>query len=105
MEGANFINKRHTTLPLKVILADGWQVVSTHMCNINIDGLPFVLKGHIILDLSITSLFGIRVLTEVDCNVTFDKHKCTVRYNGKIILSGVKDPTTIFGPFPWYPWT
>jgi hypothetical protein len=94
MKGIDIINKRHTTHPLKVTLADGWQVVSTHMCNIHIDGLPFVLTGHIIPDLSFTSLFGIRVLTEVGCNVAFDKHKCTVRYNGKIILIGNKDPTT-----------
>jgi len=64
------------------------------MCDIHIDGLPFVLMGHIILDLSIASLFGIQVLTEVGCDITFDKHKCTVQYNGKIILIGNKDPTT-----------
>ncbi len=84
MEGTNVINKRRTTCPLKVTLANGWQVVSTHMCDIHIEGLQFVLTGQIILDLSITSLFGVQVLTEVGCNVTFDKHKCTVQYNRKI---------------------
>jgi hypothetical protein len=64
------------------------------MCDRHIDGLPFVLMGYIILDLSIASLFRISVLTEVGCNITFDKHKCTVQYNGKIILSGDKDPST-----------
>ncbi len=63
------------------------------MCDIHIDGLPFVLMGHIILDLSIASLFGIQVLTEVGCDITFDKHKCTVQYNQKIILSGDKHPS------------
>ncbi len=93
MEGTNVINKRRTTHPLKVTLADGQQVVSTHMYDIHIAGLPFVLMGHIIPDLSIAFLFGIQVLTEVGCNVTFDKHKCTVRYNKKTILSGDKDPS------------
>ncbi len=37
-------------------------------------------------------LFGIQALTEVGCEVAFDKHKCIVWYNGKIILSRGKDP-------------
>jgi hypothetical protein len=94
MEGTEVINKCCTTCPLKVTLANGKQVVSTHMWDIHIDGLPFVLMGHIIPDLSIASLFGIQVLTEVGCDDTFDKHKCTVQYNGKIILSEDKDPST-----------
>jgi hypothetical protein len=97
MEGANVINKRRTTRPLKV---NGWQVMSTHMWDIHINGLLFVLTGHIIPDLSIATLFGIRVLTEAGCNVTFDKHKCTVQYNGKIILSGDKDPSTDLWTLP-----
>ncbi len=105
MEGTNVINKRRTTRPLKVTLANEWQVMSTHMCGIHIEGLPFVLTGHIIPDLLIASLFGIQVLTEVGCDVTFDKHKCTVRYNGKIILSGDTVQIQIFGPFPLDPWT
>ncbi len=94
MEGADVINKHHTTHPLKVTLTNGQQVMSTHMCNIHIAGLPFVLTGQFIPDLSIALLFRIQVLTDVGCNVTFNKHKCTVRYNGKIILSGDKDPST-----------
>jgi hypothetical protein len=66
------------TQPLKVSLADGWQVMSTHMCDIHIKGLPVVLTGHIIPDLSITSLFGIRVLTKAGCKVTFTRNKCII---------------------------
>jgi hypothetical protein len=58
--------------------------------SIIIPGLPTTLIGHIILKLSIASLFGIRVLTEAGCMVKFDKKKCVVRYNGKIILIGMK---------------
>jgi hypothetical protein len=64
-----------------------WITSPVHMC-------PFILTGHTNLDLSIALLFGIQVLMEVGCNITFDKHKCTVRYNGKVILIGDKDPST-----------
>jgi hypothetical protein len=100
MEGAEIINKCLTMCSLKVTLANGRQVVTTHMCNIHIDGLPFVLMGHNSPDLSIASLFGIQVLTDVGCDVTFDKHKCIVRYNVKIILSGDKDPSTDLWTLP-----
>jgi hypothetical protein len=43
MEGTDVINKCCMTRTLKVTLADGQQVVSTHMCKIHIDALPFVL--------------------------------------------------------------
>jgi hypothetical protein len=61
MEGTPVINNRATTNPLTVLLADGRQVLSTHMCDIHIKGLPFPLTGHIIPNLSIASLFGICV--------------------------------------------
>ncbi len=76
MDGIPVHNRRKTTCPLKVALADGRRVMSTHMCDIIIPGLPTTLVGHIVPELSIASLFGIRVLTEA---------KCVVKYNGKII--------------------
>ena len=48
MEGTPVVNKCPTSLPLKVALADGCHVMSTHMCDIAINGLPTVLTGHII---------------------------------------------------------
>jgi hypothetical protein len=91
MEGTPIVN-RHTTMhPLKVVLADGRMVMSTHMCDIHIKGLPTVLTGHIIVHCLSVS---IHVLTDAGCTVTFDKECCTVRYNGNIILSGKKDPST-----------
>ncbi len=76
MEGTRVINKRATTNPLTVLLADGRQVLLTHMCNIHIKGLPFLLTGHIIPTFSIASLFGIHVLTEVEWEVTFTRLLC-----------------------------
>ncbi len=63
------------------------------MCDISIVNLPKTLTGHIIPDLSIASLFGIQVLTEAGCGITF-KGACIVKYNGIIILTGEKDPST-----------
>jgi hypothetical protein len=100
MDGIPVHNRRKTTCPLKVALADGRQVMSTHMCDIIIPGLPTTLVGHIVPELSIASLFGIRVLTEAGCTVKFDIEKCVVKYNGQIILTGMKDPTTDLWTLP-----
>jgi hypothetical protein len=89
------INKRITTNPLKMSLADGRQATPTHMGDIYIDCLPFPLMGHIIPKLTIGSLFGIRVLINIGCKVTFsNKHLVVVAYNGKVISTGGKHPTT-----------
>ncbi len=90
MDGTLVVNKHPTTRPLKVLLADGRQVMSTHMSDISINALA----GHIIPDLSIALLFGIRVLTEAGCKVTFTQDECVVRYNKKIILRGEEYPST-----------
>jgi hypothetical protein len=92
MEGTPVFNKQITTCPLKVALADGHLVMSTHMCDIVLPGLPTTLVGHIVPELSIASLFGISVLTEAGCTVEFDNKKCVVKYNHKTILVGLKDP-------------
>jgi hypothetical protein len=88
------INKCPMTSPLTVSHANGQQVASTPMCDVHINGLPVVLTGHIIPELSIASLFAIVVLTKARCKVRFDKLKCTVRYNNKIILESGNDKAT-----------
>jgi hypothetical protein len=100
MEGTPVLNKQKTTCLLKVALADGRRVLSTHMCDIVIPGLPTTLVGHIVPELSIASLFGIRVLMEVGCTVKFDNKKCVIKYNSKTILVGMKDPTTDLWTLP-----
>ncbi len=68
--------------------------MSTHICDINIPGLPMVLMGHIVPSLAIASLMGICLLCKAGCTVIFDNDKCDVIFNGKVILRGYKDPTT-----------
>ncbi len=100
MDGTPVHNKHKTTCPLKIALADGRRVMSTHMCDIIIPGLRTTLVGHIVPELSVASLFGIRVLTEAGCTVKFDIKKCVVKYNGKVILIGMQDPTTDLWTLP-----
>jgi hypothetical protein len=67
MDGVDIENKRLATKPLTVNLPDGRKIKSTHVCNINIPGLPITLTGHIIPDLKIALLIGIRPLCKVGC--------------------------------------
>jgi hypothetical protein len=92
MDGTPVHNKQKKMCPLKAALAEGRRVMSTHMCDIIVPGLPTTLIGHIVPKLSITSLFGIRVLTEARCTMQFANKKCLVCYKEKIILIGMKDP-------------
>jgi hypothetical protein len=100
MDGIPIHYRRRTMCPLNVALADGRRVMLAHMCDIIIPGLPTTLVGHIVPELSIASLFGIRVLTAAGRTVKFDNDKCIVKYNGNIILTGTKDPTTDLWTLP-----
>ncbi len=72
-----------------------WRTCATY-----IDGLPFPLIGHIIPELTILSLFDICVVAKVGCKVTFNKCTVVVTYNGNVILTGGKDPTTNLWALP-----
>jgi hypothetical protein len=88
MEGVNVKNKRPATKPLMINLPDGRQVKSTHICDIDIPGLPTTLTGHIVPNLAIASLFGIRVLCKAGCKVVFDDNKCNVYFNSLSAMDG-----------------
>jgi hypothetical protein len=59
--------------------------------------------GHIMLDMTSASQFGIRVLCKVGCTVIFNGNECQVIYDGKIILTGYKDPTSNLWMLPILP--
>jgi hypothetical protein len=40
------------------------------------------------------------MLTNIGCKVTFSKHTVVITYNGKVILTGGKDPTTDLWTLP-----
>ncbi len=100
MEGTDVANKRVAVRPLTINLPDGQQIKSTHVCDIQIVGLPTILKGHIVPLLNVASLIGIRPLCKAGCIVTFDDMKCNVTYNGTVILRGFKDPSTDLWTLP-----
>jgi hypothetical protein len=100
MEGADMANKCLATAPLTINLPDGKKIQSTHVCDVNILGLPTALVGHIVPLLTIASLIGVRSLCKAGCTVTFDNEKCEVFYKGKVILTGLKDPSTDLWTLP-----
>jgi hypothetical protein len=96
------------TKPLTINLPDGRQVKSTHICDIDIPGLPTTLTGHIVPNLAIASLFGIRVLCKAGCKVVLGDDKCDVYFKENIILRGYKDLSTDLWTLPITPgkvWT
>jgi hypothetical protein len=86
MEGVDVVNKCIATTPLTINLPDGTKVKSSHVCDIEIPGLPTILLGHIVPSLTVALLIGIRPLCKADCKVTFDDKKCDVILDGKFIL-------------------
>jgi hypothetical protein len=94
MDGVDVVNKRVSPEPLTINMPDGRKVKSMYICDITIPGLPTILTGHIVLHLAIALLIGIRPLCNAGCTVAFDKDKCNVVFNGKVILRGFKDLTT-----------
>jgi hypothetical protein len=103
MAGTPMKNIRSTMDPLTINLPNGEIVHSTHICDISILGLSMILTGHIVLGLSEASLMGIRVLCKAGCKVFFTDTKCEVRYKNKVILNGIKDPTTDLWTLPITP--
>ncbi len=79
--------------PLIINLPDGTMVKSTHVCDLEIPRLPYVLEGHIVPDLTVALLIGIQILCKMGCIIVFTDTACYVRYQGKVILTGYKDPS------------
>jgi hypothetical protein len=89
--------------PLNINFPNGKIVHSTHICDVKILGLPHVLKGHFVPALNVAFLIGIQILCKVGCWVVFMDTACYVKYNGKNILRGTKDPSTDLWVLPLTP--
>jgi hypothetical protein len=91
------------TKPLNINLPDGRMIKSTHVCDLEIPGLPYVLEGHIVPDLTVALLIGIQKSCKMGCIIVFTDTACYVRYQGKVILTGYKDPSTNLWVLPITP--
>jgi hypothetical protein len=85
---------------IQISLSDEKKIVSTHICDVDIPGLPHKLIGHIVLDMKMASLLGIRILCKAGCEVIFDDEKCKVNFKGNTILTGYKDSTSNLWTLP-----
>jgi hypothetical protein len=99
----NMKNVRPATQPLTINLPDGTMVKSTHICDLEIPGLPHVLEGHIVPELTVASLVGIQILCKLGCTVVFTDTACYVFYQEKLVLTGYKDPSTDLWVLPITP--
>ena len=95
VQGAPVINVKIALHPLKIKLPDGTFITSTHTCNLDIPWLPaHMTEAHIVPGLSHASLISTRKFCDGGCKVTFDMDECKVFYQGKLVLSGQRDPVT-----------
>ena len=100
MAGTPMSNIRPALDPLTIKLPNGEIIHSTHICDISIPGLPMILTGHIVPGLSMASVMSMHVLCKVGCKVIFTDMTCEVKYQNKVILTGIKDPTTDLWTLP-----
>jgi hypothetical protein len=100
MAGAPAKNIRMATKPIQISLPNGKKIVSTHICDVDIPGLPHKLIGHIVPGMKMASLLGIHILYKTGCKVIFDDEKCRVNFKGNTILTGYKDPTSNLWTLP-----
>jgi hypothetical protein len=76
-------------------MPDGSTITSTHKAVIPIPGLSLKSRtAHIFPALGNTSLISIGQLCDAGCEVLFDKETATVWYQGKIVMTGTRSPTT-----------
>jgi hypothetical protein len=76
MAGAPANNIHVAKKPIHISLPDGKKILSTHICDVDILGLPHKLIGHIVPYMKMASLLGIRVLCKAGCKVIFEDEKC-----------------------------
>jgi hypothetical protein len=97
MEDTHKANKQVTQKPLTINVPNWNKVMSTHICDNNIPGLPTVLTGHIVPSLAIASLMGICPFCKAGCTVAINNDKCDVMFMGMLSYRDTKIPLLIYG--------
>ncbi len=98
MEGANVANKCVVTSPLTIYFPDSKKIQSTHVCDINIPGLPMVLVGHIaVLLLIIASLLAFGPFAKPDAWLHLTMKSVMIYLMGRLSQQGSKTHQQIYG--------
>ena len=85
-----------TDEPISVTLPDGNKVQLTHKCVLDFPQFPESARnGHIIPGSASNSLVSVVVLCNAGCEVTLKAFDVTVKYKGKIVLTGTKCMQTV----------
>eukprot|EP00804_Cyclotella_cryptica_P021893 CCRYP_000851-RA/>CCRYP_000851-RA protein AED:0.26 eAED:0.15 QI:0/0/0/1/0/0.33/3/0/868 len=106
VQGANVLNQKTTSHPLRIKLPDGSFITSTHTCNLNIPWLPVSMtEAHIVPGLTHSSLVATKKFCDAGCKVLFDANVCHIFHNGKLVLTGTRCTTTGLWIIPLNPST
>ena len=76
-------------------MPNGNKLKSTHQGLLPIEELPLAARlAYKLPGLASHSLLSIAQLCDGGCTAIFNNKKCYILYNGKLLLSGPRDPTT-----------
>ena len=83
------------TIPLRIHLPDGSHLMSTHTATLDCDNIPEQARhAHIVPGLHHTSLISIKALCNAGCSVVYDSDECRVYLKGKLVWTGIREPST-----------
>ena len=104
LPGTPVTDVRPAKTPIRINLPDGGCIKSTHTCMLDIPWLPREARmAHIVPGLAHTSLVSMSVLCDAGCRVEYDEERCNVHYQGKIVWSGGREPSTKLWVLPLSP--
>jgi hypothetical protein len=85
--------KKSTSNPIQVILPNGQVISSTHTANLPFPQLPATaIQAHVFPHLHNQALLSVVLLCDAGCTVTFEQTSVKIRYEGNIVLEGMRVP-------------
>ena len=101
VEGSPVTNLQVDDNPIGIIIPNGKNMTSTHICNLDIPWLPnHMTEAHIVPGLAHASLISTGKFCESGCKVIFDTNECRFYYKGKLVLAGGKYKNTALCKLP-----
>ena len=91
MTGAHVKSVNSNAQQITVTLPDRNKVKSTQQCTLDLPQLPTKARtGYILPGLASHSLLSVVSLCDAGCEITFTKINVTIKYRGRIIMTGAK---------------